>query len=165
MRVRLLPPGSQADARIEAHVFEEDTYLVLSAAREVDEEFTPPQGVLARMEGSLPAEPGSLILREGDPMRILAVVHDLDRDPTWKESWVSKALTELFREAEERGICELLVSLFGPVRGGMPARSFLQLLSEVMRARARGTDVRVWIELPAEGGGADPALLEEWGEE
>jgi hypothetical protein len=146
-------------------VFEEDTYLVLSASREVKEEFTPPQGVLARVEDSFPKEPGSLIFREGDPLRILAVVHDLDREPTWKDSWVSEAFLRVFREADERGISEVLVSLFGMKRGGIPTQSFLQLLSEVMRERAQDTDVRVWVEIPDEAGGVDPSLLEELMEE
>ncbi len=67
-------PPFLADALAE----EEDTYLVLSADPEVQETREQPEELMAELLKTKPAVPGSVIVKEGRPLSLLAIVHDLE---------------------------------------------------------------------------------------
>ncbi len=46
-------------------------------------------------------------MKGSGPVKLLAVVHDLNQDPSWKEEWVVKALEGIFREIEQRKLQSL----------------------------------------------------------
>jgi hypothetical protein len=73
--------------------------------------------------------PGSVVVRPGRPLQLLAVVHDLDRDPAWSEDWIEQAWRGVFLEAGTRGLTTLAVPLLGTVHGRLPRERALQLLA------------------------------------
>jgi hypothetical protein len=83
---------------VEAVVFEEDTFLVLSTDWKKIESEDHPVVILTEAFGMEPEKPGTVVVYEGSPFRFLAVVHNLDQDPSWREEWVRKALENIFRE-------------------------------------------------------------------
>ena len=110
---------------------EEDTWLVLSAQTEI----LPPPGhpvrVMTEAWESEPEAPGTVIVAPGppgSPLRLLAVVHDVDAVPTWREEWVGMALDAIFGIAEERGLGSLGLPLLGTKHGDLEPARFLELL-------------------------------------
>jgi len=115
---------------VAAQVCEEDTFLVLSAATTVRE----PSGDLATIAAELhtwkPRRPGSIAVYPGDPPRLLAVVHDLDRDPSWCDEWVLLATRAALDEADRRGLESLSMPLLGTRHGGLEPLRFASLLTD-----------------------------------
>lgn len=161
----VVPPDGELPWPPDLLVREEDTFLVLSPARTV---IPPPEdlGELAsRAAGFEPRAPGSVVAREGEPPELRAVVHDLEREPTWREAWVEEALREVMREADARGAAAVALPVLGAVHGDMGPFRFLRALEAAVRTVDPWALERLYVRLPP---GADPGdargLQRSWAE-
>lgn len=167
MRIRLTvaPPDGEPPWRPDLRVREEDTFRVLSADRTA----TPPAedlGTLSRAAARAePLAPGTVVPRPGDPPELLAVVHDLDRRPTWRAEWVDAALREVMREADARGASSLALPILGAVHGGIDPFRFLRGLEEAVRSTDPWALERICVLRP-EGvdAGTGRAMARRWEE-
>jgi len=138
-------PPFLADALAE----EEDIYLVLSADPEVLETREQTEELMAELLKTNPAVPGSVIVKEGRPLSLLAVVHDLSQEPSWKEEWIINALDGIFREAKSRKIRSLALPLLGALHGSFEKQRFLVLLREALERSSPEHLARLWLVVPA----------------
>jgi hypothetical protein len=138
-------PPFLADALVE----EEDTYLVMSADPEVQETHELPEELMAELLKSNPVVPGSVLVREGRPLSLLAVVHDLDQEPSWKEEWIASALDRIIREVERRRLRSIAVPMLGTLHGSFAKERFLVLLREALERCACKNLSRLWLMVPA----------------
>jgi hypothetical protein len=77
-------------------VEEQDTALVLSKPGIITELDDKPTWFLAnKLESQSLLQAGSVFKRAGNPLRLLAIVHDLDREPSWRSEWIAKLLKML----------------------------------------------------------------------
>ncbi len=134
----------------DALVAEEDTFLVLSAEPEIREAELPRLRVFHEAFTARPAEPGTVIVREGRPVRLLAVVHDLSVVPTWREEWVASALAGVLREAGARGWRTLATPPLGRVHGSLPVETFLVVLRAALERCASEQLRGLWLVTPEE---------------
>jgi hypothetical protein len=126
-------------------VLEEDTWLVLSAEAEV---MQPAQGMVRIMTELLSAEPkapGSVVVENDDPLRMLAVVYDLSEEPLCRPEWVGEALQKILAAAEEKGISTLALPLLGVRHGKLPVARFAELLEETARKTPLRRLRRLWL--------------------
>lgn len=142
---------------VDAVAVEEDTFTVLSA----DPAFSVPEGSLERAAAAAAAaEPlplGSVVVRPGSPVRLLAVVHDLSQEPTWTEDSVALGLRNALLEAEARGLQAVAVPPLGTRHGTLSHRRSVELfLAALDRAGLRRVQ-RVWFVVPE---GFDPSALD-----
>jgi len=133
----------------EALAEEEDTYLVLSADPEVLETREQTKELVAELLKTNPAVPGSVIVKEGRPLSLLAVVHDLEREPSWKEEWIVSALDGIFREVETRKLRSLALPLLGTLHGSLEKQRFLVLLREALERSSPKHLARLWLVVRA----------------
>lgn len=146
-RVRVVvAPADQQPFRVDAEAVEEDTFLVLSADAETEDQGVHPLRVLQAAHEAEPVAPGTVIARPGPPLRLLAVVHDLGRDPTWREDWVAAALAGLLREIRVRRVRALALPVLGARHGRMPATAFAALLRAALEAGSPPSLARVWLQ-------------------
>ncbi len=134
---------------VEAVIHEEDTYLVLSS--EPRPEQTRPEHPIRMMTALLEVEPkplGSIVVRPGLPLKILAVVHDLQREPSWKEEWVIAALAGALEEVERRELRSVALEMLGAVHGKLERPRFLQLLRRSLQQADAKSLERVWLIPP-----------------
>jgi hypothetical protein len=150
-------PGNMAPYPVDAWAAEEDTYLVLSADPEVVESNEDPERVMAEVLATRPEEPGTVIIKGGHPLRLLAIVHDLNEEPSWKEEWVVRALDGIFQEADKRKVRSLALPLLGTLHGSLEKQRFLVLLREVLERRSPAHLTRLWLVVPA---GASSEILQ-----
>jgi hypothetical protein len=123
-------------------VLEEDTWFTLSSAPTLLEPTEHPIRVMTDAWDAEPAQPGSVHVRDRHPFRLLAVVHDLSADPTWRVEWIEEALRESLEIARERGLEALGIEPLGTVHGRFPVADFDQLLARVLRdSPAPGLDL------------------------
>jgi hypothetical protein len=130
---------------VDAVVREEDTYLVLSARNEVSKHAEHPIRLFEELHGLEPQAPGSAVLRPGDPATILAVVHDLGREPSWQKEWIERALDEVLSLTRARDLRSLAMPILGSVHGRLPIEEGRELIVNALW-RARGGGLRrLWL--------------------
>jgi len=141
-------PQNMAPYAVEAVVAEEDTFLVLSSDPELLESRENPIKVMTEVVEARPEKPGSVLIRGGRPLQLLAIVHDLNQEPSWKEKWVASALDGIFHEVESRKIRSLALPLLGTVHGRLEKERFLFLLREALERRTFDFLQRLWLVVP-----------------
>jgi len=132
----------------DAEVVEEDTSLVLGdyhPFRPSDESATR---LVKRMVEAPRVLPGQVLVRPGRPVRLLAVVHDLDREPTWREPWIYNALVAVLHEAAELRLNRVALPLLGTRHGRLTLERFLELLAEVLQEHVGPWPRQVWLVVP-----------------
>ena len=149
VRVVIAPP-EEPPFRFDAEVVEEDTYLVLSAGPEAIESDVHPLRVLQAAHDARPVAPGSVVAQPGPPLRLLAVVHDLAQEPTWREEWIAEALAAVMREVRKRQVRALTLPVLGARHGRMPAAAFAGLLRRALEAETPPSLARLWIRAAGE---------------
>jgi hypothetical protein len=138
-------PEGSPPFEVDARAFEEDTYLVLSADPVARDPGEPLIKILTDAHEVEPESPGSVVVRAGRPLRMLAVVHDLGRDPTWKEEWVAGALERILRECESRELGSLALPPLGTRHGSLRVERFAALLGGALRGATAASLERVWL--------------------
>lgn len=133
---------------VDAVVLEEDTYFVLSTDPRLREPAEHPIRIWTELHEVEPALPGSVVVRRGQAGRMLAVVHDLSQNPTWRKEWVASALTEVLRLVLERRIRGLGLWLLGAVYGKLGADGFMALLREALEQARPASLERLWLICP-----------------
>lgn len=142
------PPGATLVFLVEAQVVEDDTHLVLGADRRPRETQEAPGQLLEGARTSIQPAPGTLVVRGGHPVRLHAIVHDLDEEPSWREEWVASALREVLREVAARELRSLSLPLLGGVHGLLAAERFVELLSEALAEASVKELGEVWLTVP-----------------
>jgi len=142
-------PENMAPYPVDAWAAEEDTYTVLSADPEVQAINGDPEKVMAEAFRTQPAAPGSLLVRGKKPLQLLAIVHDLNEEPSWKEEWVASALDKIFHEAERRKLQAIALPLLGTLHGSLEKQRFIVLLREALERTSPTHLVRLWLVVPA----------------
>ena len=144
--VRLVAsPSDRPPFPVDAVVVEEDTYLVLSTATDLRIPEEHPLRVLTAAHESEPEPPGSVVVRSGQPLKLLAVVHDLSREPSCEEEWVLAALEETFRQTDRLRLRSIALPLLGAVQGVLEPTHCAELLWAVLVALEPGTLERIWL--------------------
>ena len=133
---------------IQAFVFEEDTFLVMSADPAPLETKLPMVKIMTRLIETQPRMPGTVVVQGQAPVRILAIVHDFNQDPSWKEAWVESALRNALQESQKLGIRSLALPFLGTVHGSLDKRRFLQILAGALQESRLPYLNRLWLVVP-----------------
>ena len=131
-----------------AAVVEEDTYLVLSAEPRVRATPESLASALAAVRRAHPLPPGSVVLRRGTPVRLLAVVHDLALTPSWREPWIASALRGCLRIARRLQLPSLSLPPLGAVHGRFDPERMVELLRDALAGAEPSALARIWLRVP-----------------
>ncbi len=132
---------------VDAVVAEEDRYLVLSADSEILEAEGDAANIVQEACNAEALEPGTVLVRGSNPIHFLAIVHDLDQSPTWREEWIAKALEKLFSEVKDRDIRSLALPLLGGVHGSFSTTQFAVALCSALKKAMPESLLRIWLLL------------------
>jgi hypothetical protein len=133
---------------VEAISFEEDTWLIMSADPKVCEPEEHPIRLMTDLINTEPIPVGSVLVKGKSPLKFLAVVHDVDQEPTWKESWIEKALRGIFKEAEDRRLKSIALPLLGTRHGKLLPTRFIHLLDRALKQSKLEHLRRLWLVTP-----------------
>jgi hypothetical protein len=134
--------------KVNAMAMEEDTFLVMSADGTVRDAGEPLIKVMTRVINTQPRRPGSVVVQERTPLRLLAIIHDLDEEPSWREDWVTGALEGIFHEAETRKLRSIAIPFLGTLYGTMERRRFLVLLRSSIERVSLHHLKQLWLVVP-----------------
>jgi len=141
-------PEGKPPFNVDAVVAEEDTFLVMSAQPVVRVPKEPLMKVMTRLIETKPKEPGTILVKGKDPHRILAIVHDFNEEPTWREEWIESALEAVFQEAENRKLESIALPMLGTKHGSLEEKRFLALLRSVLDRTSFPHPKRIWLVIP-----------------
>ena len=164
-RLELIPGGLRCETRcgplrivaapqrsrpfdVGALVVEEDTWLIMSAEPVLAEPAEHPIRLMTDLIHATKQKTGSIVVKQGTPLKFLAIVHDVDRDPTWKEGWVKDALAAAFEESEKRGLDALGLPPVGTRHGRLSLKRFAHLLTRALQETELTSLKRLWLITP-----------------
>ena len=105
--------------------------------------------VIKQVNELQPETPGCVLIRETYPLETLAVVHDLDREPSWKEEWIAAALDGVLREFAARGVRSGAIPMLGATHGSLPLERAAGLLREALKRGGPRTLEHIWLVVPS----------------
>ena len=138
-------PRARPPFAVAALVVEDDTWQVLGANPDFRPTAEHPIRLWRSLAAAEPLEPGDVVEHEGFPIRLHAIVHDLDREPICREEWIAEALDQIFGIVAERRFETLALPLLGTRHGRLPERSSLRLLDESLSGLALRPLRRLWL--------------------
>jgi hypothetical protein len=144
----VVAPGGKAPFPVEASVVEEDTFLVLSDEPSVCGPVEPPVHLMTRLIETRAEIPGTVLVKGIAPYKIMAIVHDVNQDPTWREEWVYQALKASLRAAEHRRIKKIGLDMLGCIHGRLNPAHFTTLLKEILEESCLQTVRHIWVRPP-----------------
>lgn len=149
----VMPVADDALLDVDAVALEEDTFLVLSADPTPRETHENPESLM-RQVSTFEAQPlGSVLVTGKNPLQFLAIVHDLNQEPTCREEWVVSALQEIFHQAERRRTRRLALPMLGTVHGSLTPRRFVDLFETALAESNVEHLERIWVVVPDGTGG------------
>ena len=144
----VVAPKGVSPFDIDAVVEEQDTALILSKPGNITEADNKPAWFLANKLESQPLlNPGSVIKRDGETLRLLAIVHDLDMEPSWSSDWIEQALNNIIKLSHIQGISSIQLPVLGAQYGRFSLQEFLYLLVIAIN-KAQGKLKKIWLVVP-----------------
>lgn len=144
----VIAPKAVPPFDIDAVVEEQDTALILSKPGKISISDNKPVWFLAnKLESQTLLKPGSVIKRDGKTIRLLAIVHDLDMEPSWSSEWIEHALDNIIKVCQEQEISSIQLPVLGAQHGRFSMQEFLYLLVITLN-KAQGKLNKIWLVVP-----------------
>jgi hypothetical protein len=130
---------------VEAFVYEQDTALVLGQTREIKEPVESTEKLIHQAIEMQPLIPGRVLVKGQFPIQLLAIIHDLDQEPSWQEEWIVQALHNIVQISEQRQLQSIGMPLLGTVHGNLSTSRSLALLRKVIEQVSPNHLKRLWL--------------------
>jgi hypothetical protein len=148
VRLALAPHGTMPSC--DAVVLEEDTWQVVAAGPEMTLRAEHPIRLWTDVINAKPLTPGTVLLRKGWPLTLVAVVYDVGAEPCCRSRWITAALAEILRICRERHVSSLLLPLPGVRHGRLSLRKSFRLVVRALGEAPHGDLRRVLLVCPSE---------------
>jgi len=145
LQIVVTPVGAPAPFSVDAVVYEDDTQLVLGSDPLVREVNDPLSELVEQVSGAKPQPLGTVVVKEGPPLRFHAIVHDLRLEPSWREEWISSALADVFDEANALDVGSLALPVLGTLHGQLGLACFCKLLDLELKRVLVTSLKRIWL--------------------
>jgi len=143
-------PENHPPFDLDALTFEEDTNILMSAGTDI----LPPRESFTELVTDIvafkPVKQGSVVAKGRAPVRLLAIVHDIEKTPTWNEESVRSAMVALLEKAETLNLEAVGLPVLGGVHGTLSAGRFAGLLRIALEQYPPKRLKRIWIRASGE---------------
>ncbi len=131
-------PADSPPFPVELIVLEEDRWLVLSTDNRIRPVRQPVEVLIEDMQQDVPPDRGTVLVRGN---RLLAIVHDLDQQPSTTPDIVRASLNRVFEYCEQHGVRTIAMQMIGHHHGHLTRADFIQLLGGI----DKGSVNRIWL--------------------
>jgi len=135
------PALLQTDVVVE----EQDTNLVLGNSPVIMDTIESFPALVKKMEQQIHEIPGNVIVKQTIPIRLIAIVYDVEHTPISKESWIEKALQNVMIQCDKYKIKTLAMPLLGTSYGKLKEEISMQLLLDSLNQNRNKTLKKVLI--------------------
>ena len=154
-----------SDARdqsyFDAVVEEQDTALVLGESHEIRDPDKPAWYLAHKLASQQLYTPGQIIIKHSQPLRLLAIVHNFDDEPSWRLEWVAQALNNMDEIIRQYAIKSIALPLLGCQYGRIQPPEFITLMFEQIKSREHHTLKQLGLQIPDDGRAEILAMINE----
>jgi hypothetical protein len=145
----IIAPPELPPFKVDAIVEEQDTGLLLGVAPKISEPYESYDKLVSQMITQQPRLPGEVVVKGNHPLRFLAVVHNLELEPTWKEEWITNALGQIFKESVNNRIKTVAMPVLGSIYGSLNYENFIGLFRSALPTGNFTYPEKIWLIVPA----------------
>ena len=145
----VIAPPELSPFKFDAIVEEQDTNLLLGVAPQISEPYESYDKLVSQMITQQPRLPGEVVVKGNHPVRFLAVVHDLELEPIWKEEWIANALGLIFKESVHNRIKTVAMPVLGSIYGSLDYEIFIELFRSALPSGNITYPEKIWLIVPA----------------
>lgn len=146
-----LAPQKFPPFAVGAVIEEQDTALILDDSEEIrDPGQKPPWFYANKLDQQVLLDPGQVVVRDTSPLRLQAIIHDLESEPICNEIWIFQALQQSLEIVEQRKIYSLQTPLLGCKFGKIKPSQFFTLLLEILNRQRPAPINQLWISVAEE---------------
>lgn len=130
-----------------AVVEEQDTFLVMKRESEI---IAPREHMIRTMTNAMevePQKPGSIIVRQGKPLRLLAITNDFNQSPSCRPLWVAAALNNMLDTVFQHNISSLVMPPLGRTAKAVDLAEFVNLLQQAFGSVRQPLLKKLWLEV------------------
>jgi len=142
-------PRTHPPFTCQAIVEEQDTYLLMAEQTTLKDPGKPCWFLANTMEQEDACTLGSVIIKGHVPIRLLAIVHNINQVPTCHPESISKTYRTLLNTIQEKAITSVALPLLGTVHGKLSITEAIALLNECLQAPLPESLQRIWLVLPS----------------
>ena len=140
-----------ATLEVDAVVEEQDTHHLLGQSPVVKVVIESFPALITKMEEQIPEEPGNIIVKLAQPMLLIAIVYDVEKNPIVQEDWIEKAVLNILAYCEKNRIKTLAMPLLGAAYSGIHQQKTFEILqNSLMKNRNRYPGKILVYELPVQ---------------
>ena len=142
-------PPEHPPFRCEAVVVEQDTNLILGEQTTLVEPDKPAWYLANTLERDQPVyKLGDVIIKRGLPMQLMAIVHDIEQQPTCDSGILKLAWQNLMAISAQNNVKTLATPALGSVHGKIVLEDALQLFGQAIHDHAPPCLEKIWLVLP-----------------
>jgi len=131
--------------KVDAVVEEQDTNLLLGKAPVIMETVEGFPELVGQMEQQISESPGSIIVKQSKPKRLIAIVYDVEHTPICEKSWVEEVLLKIFVQCHKHKIINLAMPLLGTTYGKLTDETIIDLLQNLLIKNQYQNPKRIFI--------------------
>ena len=133
---------------VDVIVEEQDTCLLLGGTHIIRDTEDGYNALIGKMQRQTSFVPGQVIVKLTTPMRLIAIVYEIGRQPVSRQEWIVTALEKIFQEIEIHQARYLAMPLLGVAHSHYPDTDFLELLCSVLPALQANYPEKLWLVTP-----------------
>ena len=130
---------------VDVVVEEQDTNLVLGKSPVIMDTIESFPALVKKMEQQIHEIPGNVIVKQSIPIRLVAIVYDVEHTPICKESWIEEALQNILMQCDKYKIKTLAMPLLGTSYGKLREETTMQLLQDSLIQNRKQTLKKILI--------------------
>ena len=136
---------------IDAIVEEQDTGLVLEPSDIISNygDNKPLWYLANTRELQVSHLPGTIVIKTGQPIKLQAIVHDLDFCPSWKKNWIRMALIQTLNICNKEHLNSIALPVLGTQFGKFSLEEFIILLAEILTTQRCNFPVKISLIMEA----------------
>jgi len=115
----------------DALVIEQDTFMLLGVDPVLEEPVTDTKTLAHEIEQQEPLIPGDVVVTGKNPLKLTAIVYDIEQELVCKEEWIDITLNNVLNEIQQRKLSSLCTPMLGVKHGNITPHQFLGLLQKV----------------------------------
>ena len=130
---------------VDVVVEEQDTNLVLGKSPVIMDTIESFPALVKKMEQQTHEIPGNVIVKQSIPIRLVAIVYDVEHTPICKESWIEEALQNILMQCDIYKIKTLAMPLLGTSYGKLKKEIIMKLLQDSLFQERKQTLKKILI--------------------
>lgn len=148
LQIQAVEPSASAPDDIDALVIEQDTGLVLDFDENVRYPTESLKSLTKKILNHGGAKQGTVLELRTAPPQLLAIIHNLDNEPSWTEDSVLESLRSLLKISSRRKFRSIAMPLLGTVHGKLPKDRARELLDAALSEVRIPSLQEIWLIKP-----------------